>query len=642
MKRNENSDRKTVRILLVFLICIAMMMPLAASATYAAPVAKTPLDPTTVAKFVNQITGPPPVFIPMSKLDRQTGLRSDYYTIIASEFKEQILPPGMPMTKVWGYGGFAKDAVTGQYLGFVRNSPSPSIEAKVGVPVNVAWVNGIYTRYLFAVDPTLDWTNPNNLVTPDPTTLPSVPGFCSPYQYPVTIATHLHGAENSAKFDGGPFNWVSWNGLHGPDYNTYTSTLSNAQVFHYDNQQAAGTLWFHDHAMGLTRSNVYSGLAGFYLLRDSADQIAPLLPSGKYDVPLAIQDRMFYTDGSLMFPSDVPPNPEIHPYWVPEFFGNVIMVNGLAWPNMNVDQGQYRFRMLDGSNARFYNLSMSNGMPFTVIASDENYLRSAVVTDSFVMAPGERYDVLVDFTGIAPGTKIVLTNNANAPYPDGDPADPNTNGVIMQFTVGANPGFQAQTLPGVLNPTLQVGFPSLSMSDVSVYRNITLKEWMGPNGPQMVTVDGQQYSSPISEAPQVGATEIWRLIDNTGDAHPMHLHLVNFQVVSRQAYDQATYDTDWMALNGPLPFSHPTLNLNLENYLLGTPEGPAPIEQGWKDTIQIFPGQVLTIIVKFGPVDGGSFPFDVTAGPDYVWHCHIVDHEDQDMIRPYHVVPNVI
>jgi FtsP/CotA-like multicopper oxidase with cupredoxin domain len=251
--------------------------------------------------------------------------------------------------------------------------------------------------------------------------------------------------------------------------------------------------------MGLTRSNVYSGLAGFYLLRDSADQIASLLPTGKYDVPLAIQDRMFYTDGSLRFPSDVPPNPEIHPYWVPEFFGDVIMVNGLAWPNMNVDQGQYRFRILDGSNARWYNLSLDNGMPFTVIASDENYPRSPVTTTSFMIAPGERYDVLIDFSAIPAGTKIVMTNNANAPFPDGDPVDPNNNGVIMQFTVQATPGFQAQVLPTYLNPSMAV-YPSLDMNAVTVERNLTLKEWMGPNGPQMVTLDGQQYSSPISEA----------------------------------------------------------------------------------------------------------------------------------------------
>jgi FtsP/CotA-like multicopper oxidase with cupredoxin domain len=613
-------------------------------------VQKVPLDPNSVPKFVNQLTGPPPVFKKVNHMDPKTRERTDYYTIIATQFSEQMLPAGMPKTTVWGYGGLAEDPITGKTIGFVRNSPSPSIEAEVGTPVNIAWVNGIYTKYMFAVDPTLDWTNPNNL--PEPTQPVDAPAFPPGYveaQYPVTIATHLHGAEVSAKFDGGPFNWVSWNGLHGPDYNTYTRTLPNAQVFHYNNDQAAGTLWFHDHAMGLTRSNVYSGLAGFYFLRDSSDPIAALLPSGIYEMPLAIQDRNFYTDGSLMFPSDAPPNPEIHPYWVPEFFGDVILVNGKAWPNMNVDQGQYLFKVLDGSNARWYDLSLVRQdnqqlVPFTIIASDENYIRSAVETDSFLIAPGERYSVLVDFTGIPAGTKIIMQNDANAPYPDGDPVDPNTNGVIMQFTVQNKAGFVAKDLPEILNPTL-TEYPSLlagltqEEQDNLVYRNLTLKEWNGPNGPQMVTIDGQQYSSPISEEPKVGATEIWRIIDDTADAHPIHLHLVNFQMVSRQAYDQATYDTDWLALNGPLPFDHPTYNLDLNNYLTpGTLQYATGVEQAWKDTIQIQPGEVLTFVVRFAPAAGGSYPFDVTQGPDYVWHCHIIDHEDQDMIRPYRVV----
>ena len=636
----SGQEKRFARATIALLVGMIMISPMLLVPSSAATAAKTPLDPLSIPKFVNQLTGPPPVFDPVRHIDNQTGLMTDYYAIIASEFDEQILPAGMPKTTVWGYGGFAKDAVTGQSLGFVRNSPAPTIMASRNVPVNVAWINGVVTDFMFAVDPTLDWANPNNF--PSPTNTSQAPTFPPGYaeaQYPVTLATHLHGAENSAKYDGGPFNWVSWNGLRGPDYNTYQSTLANAQVFHYDNQQAAGTLWYHDHAMGLTRSNVYSGLAGFYLLNDSADALASQLPTGKYDMPLVIQDRMFYTDGSLRFPSDVPPNPELHPYWVPEFFGDVIVVNGLAWPNMDVDQGQYRFRVLDGSNARVYNLSMSNGMPFTVIASDENYLRSAVNVTSFLIAPGERYDVLVDFSHLAAGTKVTMLNNAKAPFPDGDPVNASTNGIIMQFTVKGHAGFAAKTLPAILNPTLAGVFPSLPKSSVSAVRNLTMVEWQGPNGPQMVILNGQQYSSPISEEPVTGATEIWQIIDNTGDAHPLHIHLVNFQVVSRQEYNQSAYDADWLALNGPLPFNHTTRNLDLTKYLLGSPVGPTALEAGWKDTILVYPGQVLTLIMKFAPVDGAAnYTFNVTDGPDYVWHCHIIDHEDQDMIRPFHVV----
>jgi spore coat protein A, manganese oxidase len=153
-------------------------------------------------------------------------------------------------------------------------------------------------------------------------------------------------------------------------------------------------------------------------------------------------------------------------------------------------------------------------------------------------------------------------------------------------------------------------------------------------------VDGQRFSSPISEYPVTGSTELWRIIDNTGDAHPIHLHLVNFQVVSRQGFNSTLYDAAWMALNGgQLPFPTATQNVDLNPFLVGAPVGPTPIEMAWKDTIQIMPDEVLTIIVRFAPADGTpTFPFDPTIGPDLVWHCHIVDHEDQDMIRPYRVV----
>jgi spore coat protein A len=246
--------------------------------------------------------------------------------------------------------------------------------------------------------------------------------------------------------------------------------------------------------------------------------------------------------------------------------------------------------------------------------------------------------VLVDFTGIGAGTKIVMLNNAAAPFNTGYVPDLATNGTIMQFTVTANTGFTAKTLPAILNPSLTT-FPSLNMSTVTVARNLTLKEWQGPNGPQMVTIDGQQFSSPISEQPRLGATEIWRIIDDTVDGHPIHIHLVNFQVVSRQAYNQSAYDADWLALNGgQLPFPNATKNVNLNNYLIGPAIPAAPIEQAWKDTIQANPGEVVTIIVRFAPAGGGSYPFNATLGPDYVWHCHIVDHEDQDMMRRFHVV----
>jgi spore coat protein A len=370
------------------------------------------LDPMIVPKYINHLTGPPPVYV---------STVGNEYRVVVTAFDQQMLPPSLPKTHVWGYGGLAKDAVTGAPLGFVRSAPGPTFEATRGTPITVTWTNGINAPYMFAVDPSLHWANPNNMPMPrEPVTAPPFPPGYYAAQSPVPIVTHLHGGEDQSTSDGHPDAWWTYNGKHGPTYTTSTATDPNSAVFHYPNAQPPTTLWYHDHALGLTRLNVLSGLAGFYLLRDPADSIAPLLPSGKYEMPLVIQDRSFYADGSLSFPSNGQ-NPTIHPYWREEFFGNTIIVNAKAWPNMNVDRGLYRFRLLDGSNARYYTLSFSNGMPFTMIGSDGGYLKALVTLTNLTIAPGERADVLVDFTNVTPGTKIILRNTANAPFPDGDP-----------------------------------------------------------------------------------------------------------------------------------------------------------------------------------------------------------------------------
>ena len=190
-------------------------------------------------------------------------------------------------------------------------------------------------------------------------------GTCSPYptgyiaaQSPVPIVTHLHGGEVPSASDGFPDAWWTSTGIHGADYNTLNAGGYQCGDLRYPNAQQPTTLWYHDHALGITRINVMSGLAGFYLLRDTVTRLGRILPSGEFEVPLAIQDRTFNPNGSFYFPT-VGLNPTIHPYWMPEFFGDTIMVNGLVWPNMNVDKGTYRLRLLDGSNARFYNLESS-------------------------------------------------------------------------------------------------------------------------------------------------------------------------------------------------------------------------------------------------------------------------------------------
>jgi len=606
----------------IFLIIISIIIVPVSAPPPGAPVL---LDPKIIPKYVNQITGPPPVYVPVS---------GNYYEVNVTEFDQQVLPAPLPKTKVWGYGGLVKDAVTGASLGFIPNSPGPSFYVDRDVPISVKWINEITTGHMFAVDPTLHWADPNNMG------MVMAPFNLFPPGYPqaqtnVSIVTHVHGAEVLSTSDGHPDAWWTANGLQGPAYNSAVGGLTNAAVFEYPNTQQGATLWYHDHALGITRINVLSGLAGFYLLNDTSDPVSQILPTGAYNVPLVIQDRSFNVDGSFWFPT-VGLDPAVHPYWQPEFFGNTIMVNGLVWPNMNVDQGTYRFRLLDGSNARFYTLSFSNKMPFTQIGSDGGYLKAPVTLTELTIAPGERADILVDFSKLAPGTKVILTNTGKAPTPRGAPADPQTTGQVMQFTVTANKGPAFPTLPTPLNPTLTGVFPNLPAPTNT--RILTLQEVMGPLGPTEILLDGQKWSAPIYEDPAIGTTEEWVIVNPTADTHPIHLHLVQFQLVSRQAFQVKKYQTAWMTANGMPPLSIQTNPVDPTPYLQGKPVGPTPAEQGWKDTIQMRPGEVTTIRVRFAAQDGSQFQFDATTGPGYVWHCHILDHEDNEMMRPYVVI----
>ena len=629
MKMKKNG---LVRLLLLFLLfsCGSGLV------TVSSAVGPT-LDPLTIPKYVTQLVIPP-VFVPDEVTDPDTSeVISHSYSIDMTQFQQQILPPPFNATTVWGYGGDARDAVTGEPLGYVRHSPGATFDAVRGIPVDVEWVNMITGTHMFAVDPTIHWADPNNMGMPMLPYPPFPPGFPDA-QTNIPLVTHLHGGEVQSTSDGGPDAWFTASGTHGPSYYTTAPTTPDATVYNYPNGQPPTTLWYHDHALGMTRLNVMSGLAGFYLLSDPSDAVAPLLPTGKYEIPLAIQDRSFNSDGSLWFPAEGI-NPDIHPYWFPEFFGNTIMVNGVVWPNLDVDQGQYRFRILDGSNARFYTLSLSNGMPFTMIGSDGGYLQAPATLTSLTIAPGERADILVDFSGLANGTKITLINTAPTPYPDGVPADPATTGQIMQFTVTAAPGEAPATLPTTLNPTLPPAAAFPTLHPTVPRRILVLKELMGALGPLAVLLNGQPYDAPVTELPRLGTTEDWVIVNLTMDTHPIHLHLIQFQLVSRQTLNAAAYDAAWQALNGAPPYATQPTTLNVATYLTGPPQPPPPAERGWKDTVQMNPGEVTTIRVRFAPLDdSGSYPFDATVGPGYVWHCHILDHEDNEMMRPYRVV----
>ena len=604
----------------------------------------SPLDPNKIPKFVNELTKEP-VFVP----DNSRG--TPHYTVTYKSIRQQLLPPGFPSTEVYAYGGLTNSAEAGERpeIRTTFSTPGPTFEAVRGQHIRVHFVNQLDGDHILPVDPTIMFANPNNRPAPTPPFRPFPPGYRFA-QNPIPVVTHLHGGVTPSDSDGFVDAWFTKDeAIKGPAFTSST--------FEYFNAQLATTLWYHDHTLGMTRLTVAAGLVGAYLLRERNDPIAPLLPSGRFEIPLMIQDRAFNDDGSIHF-TQVGNNPDIHPYWDPEYFGDTIMVNGKIWPRLRVARRQYRFRIINASNARFYNLRMSNGMSFTQIGGDGSYLPAPVTLTEALVAPAERIDILVDFSRVRPGTRIVLQNTANQPFPDGDPNDPATTGQVMRFDVQDTPSVTPPKLPATLIevPTLVetegIGNPKL----------FTLNEHMSDaDEPVEVLIDGQQFHSPISETPRVGTTEAWYFQNLTEDAHPVHIHLVEFQLEDRQNIDAERFKAYWESLNGStLPLNHPTIRANVEDpvdfppigtprdFLTGPPEPPSPAESGWKDTFVAPPGKVTRVLVRFAPqytresdlVPGfNPFPFDATAGPGYVWHCHILDHEDNDMMRPMRLLP---
>ncbi|HLO04179.1 MAG TPA: multicopper oxidase domain-containing protein, partial [Symbiobacteriaceae bacterium] len=332
-----------------------------------------PANPNSVPKFVD----PLPIPSVLSPVDTICG---EPFFEVRMRQNQQRLHRDFPLTTIWGYNGLY---------------PGPTIEARRDEPIRVHWINDLPTTHLFTVDHTIHGAEE---FRPD-----------------VRNVVHLHDGNTPAAFDGHPDQWYTPGMTEiGPAFVT--------DVFEYPNRQPATTLWYHDHAIGITRLNVYAGLAAFYLLRDEAEERLPL-PQGPFEIPIVIQDRTFNSDGSLFYPAE----------WVPEFFGNTILANGKVWPFQNVEPRRYRFRLLNGSNARFYTLTFDPTLPFHVIGVDGGLLERPVTVTTLTLAPAERVDVILDFTG-RQNVTFTLTNSAPAPFPGGDLPDANTS-VIMQFRV---------------------------------------------------------------------------------------------------------------------------------------------------------------------------------------------------------------
>lgn len=744
--------------------------------TSAAPLPGGTLDPMLIPKYVTPLVIPPAM--PKSTAP---GVPAADYNIAVRQFQQRILPTtdingaALGTTTVWSYGR-AEDPTPAVAPSATStfNYPAFTIENSSGVLTKVRWINdlkqanGNYLPHLLAVDQTLHWANPPKAgcMGPTPNRTDCMTMNPAPYTGPVPIVTHVHGAHVNPESDGFPEAWwlpaannipttYARKGSKFDQYNISNSIVGSA-FFGYENSQAATTLWYHDHTLGMTRVNVYAGPAGFWLIRGGVNgdanvmngsvnpptpgslpgpapglnangtpqDVNGLTPSSIRnqirEIPIAIQDRSFNANGSLFYPSNraffeqlsVPgqppqsgflatlnipfvPNSDIAPIWNPEAFFNTMVVNGSTWPKLDVAQARYRFRLLDGCNSRTLNLALFQVLnpgtaaealgpeiPFYQIGAEQGFLPNVVrITTGFatplpgngtipapvaapdpqqalLMGPAERADVIVDFSVFPSGTVVRMINTGpdmpfgGFPLLPADVSDPGTTGQVMQFVVNSAlnlPSDANFTLPqnlilpaeapvGVATNTRQVSLNEEESGQVCVTValdgsvNAIPGVVFDPNNPAVFMVNCataggvpfapkaaklgivnaagnsviQLWMDAITENPILNSTEVWEIFNATVDAHPIHPHLVAFEVVNRQGLDLIA-----LAAGTLVP--------------IGVPTPPNANETGRKDTVIALPGQVTRIKAKF----------DIAG--QYVWHCHIVEHEDNEMMRPYMV-----
>ena len=543
---------------------------------------RTPPQDNTAAKWITKFVDELPIPSTIAPSGTLNGV--PFYDVKMRPLQKK-LHRDLPATALWGYNG--------QY-------PAPTFEVRRGKPIAVKWENQLPGTHFLPIDKTIHGAEP-----PTPS---------------VRTVVHLHGMKSMPASDGYPEAWFT-NGFQktGPFFET--------QVYHYSNDQQATTLWYHDHALGITRLNVYAGLGGgFYLIRDNHEDSLGL-PSGQYEIPLVIQDRFLNPDGSLLYPVEDnggDPDTRVPPVWIPEFFGDTVLVNGKVWPFLEVEPRKYRFRILNGSNARFYHMTLQeawasgqalggrSGPVFTQIGSDGGLLPAPVTRTDLLMAPAERLDVVIDFSG-QQGKNFLLTNDAPAPYPDGDDVVPTE---IMLFKVNQRlQGRDTSRVPAVLNSV-----PLINPANAVKMRDLVLSELDSADpfdNPIIAMINDAHWDDPVTETPKAGTVEVWRIINTTGDAHPIHVHLVQFQIIDRRPFDPDQFP-------GNLAYTGPAVTP-------GRDERPA-----WKDTVISLPGTVTRIIAKFDlPPGANAKPGDKFL---YVYHCHILEHEENEMMRPYVVV----
>ncbi len=636
------------------------------------------LAPGDIPKYATQLLIPP-VMPRAGSIANVRGKPIDYYEISMRQFAQQVLPTGLPATTVWGYGAESSASKRGLLL---HNAPSLTIEAQWNRPVRIKWMNdlvdpnGHFRPHLLPVDPTLHWANPPG--GPDGRdmrpTFSSTPGS---YTGPVPIVTHVHGAVGVGdESDGYAEGWYLPNATDIPpgyagegSWYDFFKGKAHARfgaewgpgfaTFQYPNDQRASTIWYHDHALGMTRLNVYAGPAGFFLIRggpDGDDAIvdsrfgttavlpgpAPKandsFPSNKtyYEIPIAIQDRAFNDDGSLFYPDTRAffdeftgpyiPDSNVSPIWNPEFFGNTIIANGNTWPYQTVERRRYRLRFLNGCQSRFLILDFKDipGVEVWQIGNEGGFLAAPVNLTAgngnrLLMGLAERADLIVDFTNVPVGNHVLRNVGPDEPFGGGipgvdfDPAHEDSTGQIMEFRVVPAVAADPSTPPQFMVLPAITPLPAETRTRPLALIELESDVHDGPSEAVLGNVeDGtavhKRWADDVTENPSVGDTEVWEFYNVTADAHPMHVHEVAFEVVNRQAI---TFAEEGHSDITPV----------------GEPRGPESWETGFKDTVIAYPGEVTRLRATFD--NEGQF----------VWHCHIVEHEDNEMMRPYRIGP---
>lgn len=512
-----------------------------------------PSDPETIPKFVDRLEKP--------EVARPTrNPNYPYYSYYELEMKEDKhrFHRDFPLTTIWGYDGLI---------------PGPTIEAEKDKTTYVKYINNLPKKHFLPVDRTL------HVASDSPE---------------VRTVTHLHGANVFWESDGHPEAWYTQN-------YEYVGPKFRREVHEYTNHQPATTLWYHDHAMALTRLNVYAGLAGYYLLRDSMEERLHL-PKGKYEIPLMIQDKSFNEDGSLFYPigpePPLPPAP-VTPSITVGFFGNTITVNGKVWPYLNVEPRKYRFRILNASNRRGYILRLSNDQSMIQIGTDGGFLTGPNPIPAIELLPAERTDLIIDFSGLE-GQTITLMND------DIESSPPNEHtSVIMQFRVTLPLiGKDTSVIPEEMAPRDL----DLHEQHAHIKRDLPLTVSNDSYGRLMLMLNKMMYHEPATEKPSLDSIEIWNFINTTPIPHPMHIHLIQGKILGRRPFNVQKYINEGKLEMGPL-------------------ELPRNYETGWKDVFKADVGYVTSVIMHWKEFTG-----------NYIWHCHFLEHEDHDMMRPITVI----